>query len=90
MQEVMDKNGMPVRVGANVRLLELSGDWLEQLPDDEKSDVLSMIGEVHEVYEIDEYGLAWVSKSWPEESEGRYRAHSIGLSAHEMEISDAA
>ncbi len=89
MQGVSDKYGNAVTVGSWVRLISLSGQWLEELPDDEKDDVLSMVGDVHEVYEIDEYGLAWVSKSWPDDEEGRYRAHSIGLSPHEMEIARA-
>jgi hypothetical protein len=67
-------------------LLSLSGQWLEELSDEEKDDVLSMVGDVHEVYEIDEYGLAWVSKFWPDDEESRYRAHSIGLSSQDMEI----
>ena len=65
-----DRAGNLVHVGAHVRLLSLSGNWLEELPHEEKPDVLSMIGEVFEVEEIDDYGRAWISKSWPNEKAG--------------------
>lgn len=48
-----DRNGREVDVGSRVKLLGLSGRWLDELPADEKEDVLSMIGEVFEVEEID-------------------------------------
>ena len=84
----LDKVGKPVCVGARVRLLSLSGNWLEDLPDEEKQDVLSMVGEVFEIEEIDEYGHPWVRKSWPNEMEGKCHSHSIALESHEMELVD--
>ena len=83
-----DKTGKPVHVGSRVRLLSLSGNWLEELPHDEKQDVLSMIGGVFEVEEIDEYGHPWVRKSWPNEAEGKCHSHSIALEPQEMELVD--
>lgn len=83
-----DKNGKPVHVGSRVRLLSLSGNWLEELPHEEKNDVLSMIGEIFEVEEIDEYGHPWVRKSWPNEAEGKCHSHSIALEPQEMELVD--
>ena len=83
-----DKTGKPVHVGSRVRLLSLSGNWLEELPHEEKQDVLSMIGEVFEVEEIDEYGHPWVRKSWPNEAEGKCHSHSIALEPQEMELVD--
>lgn len=81
-----DRNGRPVGVGARVRLVGLSGKWLEELPPEEKRDVLSMIGEVFVVEEIDEYGHPWVRKSWPDEDAGRCHSHSIALEPQEMEL----
>lgn len=81
-----DKAGNIVQVGASVRLLCLSGKWLEELSVEEKRDVLSMIEEVFEVDEIDEYGHPWVQKSWPNEAEGKCHSHSIALESHEMEV----
>jgi hypothetical protein len=73
-------------VGARVRLLSLSGKWLDELPAEEKLDVLSMIGDVFEIEEIDEYGQPWVRKAWPNEAEGTCHSHSIALASHEMEL----
>lgn len=81
-----DRSGKPIHVGARVRLLSLSGNWLEELPLNEKQDVLSMIGEVFEVEEVDEYGHPWIRKAWPNEAEGRCHSHSIALEPHEMEL----
>lgn len=71
-----------------MRLLGLSGRWLDELPPDEKQDVLSMIGEVFEVEEIDEHGHPWVRKLWPNEKEGKCNSHSIALESKEMELVD--
>ena len=48
-----DMHGYTVEVGTPVRLLSLSGQWLEELPTEEKNDVISMIGQIFEVEEID-------------------------------------
>ena len=45
-----------------------------------------MIGEIFEVEEIDEYGSAWIRKSWENEEEGTCIGHSIALAPHEMEL----
>ncbi len=81
-----DKHGNIVRIGARVRLLGLSGRWLDELPEDEKDDVLSMIGETFEIEEFDEYGHPWISKSWPDSEAGTFRLHSIALEPNEMEL----
>jgi hypothetical protein len=85
----VDCHGHPVRVGTRVRLLSVSGNWFDQLPAEERDDVLSMVGEVFEVEEIDEYGSPWVRKSWPDEEAGTCNSHSIALDPHEMEVVDA-
>ena len=82
----IDRNGNVVPIGARVRLLGLSGKWLEELPPAERRDVQSMIGEVFEVEEIDEYGHAWIRKAWPNEKEGTCYSHSIALDSGEMEL----
>jgi hypothetical protein len=76
LQSPKDRNGNVVQVGTRVRVVSLSGKWLDELPGDEKDEVLSMIGEVFEVEEIDEYGQPWVRK----------RSHSLALAACEMEV----
>ncbi len=81
-----DHLGNEVLVGSRVRLLKLSGNWFQQLPSDEKLCVSSMIGEIFEVEEIDEYGSPWISKDWHHEHEGTCFGHSIALDAQEMEL----
>ena len=85
MQSPKDKHGNAVCVGARVRVLSLSGEWLNDLPQDEKGNVLSMIGEVFEIEEIDEYGQPWVRKSWPNERDSSCQSHSVALAPHEIE-----
>ena len=48
-----------------------------------------MIGEILEVYEIDDYGSPWVKKWWclPE---GKSFSHSLALASSEMEVVDEA
>lgn len=83
-----DCKGRVVGVGSRVRLLGLSGRWLDELPPDERQDILSMIGEIFSVEEIDEHGHPWIRKSWPNEEEGKCHSHSIALESHEMELLD--
>lgn len=82
----LDRNGKTVRVGDRVRLLQLSGQWFDELPADEKPEVMSMIGEIFEVEEIDDYGRPWIRKNWSDGDEGTCHGHSIALDAHEMEL----
>ncbi|MGD2129215.1 MAG: hypothetical protein PVJ17_07910, partial [Lysobacterales bacterium] len=71
------------------RVLAIDPKVLDSLPEDERTRVDSMLNEVLEVYEIDEYNQAWVDKRW-ERGEDCMESHSLGLSAAEMElVSDA-
>ncbi|MBV2194580.1 MAG: hypothetical protein KUL81_14705 [Azonexus sp.] len=90
MPSSIDINGSPVAVGSTVRLPSLSGQWLENLPAEERSDVMSMVGEIFVVEEIDDYGHPWVRKSWPNEAEGKGHSHSVALEQHEMEVVQSA
>ena len=65
----IDRNGTPVHVGTRVRLLKLAAFLERDLPADEWQRLQTMVGEVFEVYEIDEYGSAWVEKWWHESSD---------------------
>jgi hypothetical protein len=80
----MDCNGHPVCVGSRVRDLQLTGEWYEELPPDERPLVDSMVGEVFSIGEIDEYGQPWICKHWPNEAEGKCQSHSVALEPREM------
>jgi hypothetical protein len=83
--EAKDINGTVVRVGTRVRVLKISPSVLAQLPESEAECARSMEGEVFEVYEIDEWGGAWVEKLWRTD-DGTSSSHSLGLGPGQMEV----
>ena len=83
--ETRDINGATVRVGTQVRVLKISESVLSQLPESEAEAARSMEGEVLEVYEVDEWGGAWVEKSW-RGPDGKAVSHSLGLGPGQMEV----
>jgi len=85
--EIQDVNGAPVRVGTRVRVLTISESVLSQLSESEADAARSMEGEVLEVYEIDEWGGAWVEKSWRAD-DGTLVSHSLGLGPEQMEVEE--
>ena len=83
--ETKDIHGAVVRVGTQVRVLKISASVLSQLPKSEADCARSMEGEVFEVYEVDEWGGAWVEKFWRTE-DGTSSSHSLGLGPEQMEV----
>lgn len=83
--ETKDRFGRPVRIGNRVRVISLSQELLDSLPEDERPLVTQMINGIFEVDEIDQWGAAWVTKSWARGNE-EYDAHGIGLAPSEMEL----
>ena len=83
--EVTDKNGAAVRVGTWVRVLRISDSVLSQLSESEAEAARAMEGDVLEVQEIDEWGGAWVEKSW-HEPDGTAVSHALGLGPQQMEV----
>ena len=81
-----DKTENIIFVCARVRLTDLSKAWIDTLPDHEKQRVLSMVGEIFTVEEIDKNGGAWISKSWPAGKEGHTYSHSLALKSHEIAL----
>ena len=81
-----DRNGSIVSVGDRVRLLSLSGRWFDELPPDERDDVMSMVDAIFEIEQIDEYGHPWIRKSWPNEEAGTCRSHSVAVEPQEIEL----
>ncbi len=68
-----------------VRVIHVDEAIIKTLPEEERLDVRSMLNEVLEVNDIDEYGQAWVEMEW-DRGEGQIESHSLGLSSHEMEL----
>lgn len=85
MKVTKDRSGSPVKLGSKVRVLKIRPSVIEDLPSKEKTDVLSMQGEVLEVYEVDEWGSAWVKKWWHGKDDRAF-SHSIALKPEEMEV----
>jgi len=83
--ETRDINGTVVRVGTRIRVLKISASVLAQLPRSEADCARSMEGEVYEVYEVDEWGGAWVEKWW-RSGDGKSSSHSLGLGPGQMEV----
>ena len=84
---VTDRHGIEVKVDSFVKVLSLDPADFSHLDEKELSEVMSMIGEVLQVYEVDEYGQAWVTKEWWL-SDSDVMSHSVGLSSKEMEIQE--
>ena len=76
-------------VGSHVRVLTIQESLMEGLARDEAADLRAMVGGIFEVYEIDQWGAAWVANWWPRDR-GASHSHSIGLDPHEMELAEAA
>lgn len=83
--EAQDINGTPVHVGTRVRVLRISDEVLDQLSEAEAEAARAMEGDVLEVQEIDEWGGAWVEKSW-HEPDGTAVSHALGLGPQQMEV----
>ena len=78
MNQAHDCNGKPVLVGSRVRIVAIAAFLERNLPPDEWKCVRSMLGEVFEIYEIDDWGGAWV----------QYQSYSLSLVSDEMELVD--
>lgn len=85
MSATRDRNGAIVQVGSRVKVLHVRPSVLHRLNPDEARDVQSMEGETLEVYEVDEWGSAWVTKWW-KPSDDKAFSHSLALAPEEMEL----
>lgn len=78
-----DNSGQPVRVGTRVRITHIHDSTIAPLSQLERERVLSMLGEAFDVYEVDEWGQAWVEKWW-HKGENLADSHSLGLEPQQM------
>lgn len=76
VKQVPDRNGKKVLVGSRVPVVAIAAFLERDLPPEEWECVRSMLGEVFEIYEIDEWVGAWV----------QYQSHSLSLESDEMEL----
>jgi len=76
VKQVPDRNGKKVLVDSRVRVVAIAAFLERDLPPEEWECVRSMLGEVFEIYEIDEWVGAWV----------QYQSHSLSLESDEMEL----
>jgi hypothetical protein len=81
----VDRSGQQVAVGAQVRVLRIAPSVLNDLPLAEVQHLEAMVGQVFEVYEIDEWGQAWVQTFWDPPRDECW-GHSLGLDPDEMEV----
>ncbi len=82
-----DRNGNIVKEGSNVKVVAIDPSVINKLNEKEKVNVNSMLGQVFEVEEIDNYGSAWVTKWW-KSKESESFSHSLGLSSSEIELTN--
>jgi hypothetical protein len=81
-----DRKGNAVFLGTKVRLLKL-GEWVyRELPADEVAELETMVGDVFEVSQVDEYGVAWIGKDWYTPEGKLDFSHTLALDSDEMEV----
>jgi len=83
--KAFDRLGKPVHAGSRVRVLSIAEFLARDLPADEYSRLLKMVGKVLDVTEIDQWGGAWVEMQFAEDDD-HVSSHSLSLSADEMEL----
>jgi hypothetical protein len=87
-QETLDCKGRFVKIGTRVRVLAIPPFGTASLKKDQIARINSMLGEEFKVYDIDEYGHAWVEKWWETGADSKI-SHSLALGSNDMERVDA-
>lgn len=77
--------GATVSEGSVVRVLRISPSVFQALDTQEREQIESMLGEELSVYEVDQYGRAWVEKWWHED-ETHASSHSLALEPSDMKV----
>jgi hypothetical protein len=85
--ETHDKNGLSVTNGCRVRITGLMPKTIGAIPPEDLSQVLSMVGEIFKVDNVDDYGQAWVYKELLTQGDAHF-GHMLGLAPKEMERID--
>ncbi|MFS1526352.1 hypothetical protein ACL7TT_20045 [Microbulbifer sp. 2304DJ12-6] len=80
----VDVNGKKVVVGSKVKVLYINPRITEFLPEEEVSDINSMLHDILDVYEVSD-NFVKVEKVWGR-GEGRTESHRLTLSSGEIEL----
>lgn len=80
---IPDCRGNLVSIGTKVKVLNIDPNIISGLPEDEISDVNSMVGEVFEIIEIVD-GVAFIEKYW-DLGDGYTNYHEVGLRSKDFE-----
>ncbi len=86
IKATQDIDGNEIHIGDYVEVLEIDKAIDHNLPEEERAQVFSMVGEIFEVEEIDEFGCAWITKWFPTKDQTHF-AHGIALEKHQMRLS---
>lgn len=82
---VVDIAGKPVTVGSTVRLLTVRKSILDRLDPKAREKVAEALHQLFSIYEIDEWGGAWIKIVWTELNQTS-RSESISLAKDEMKV----
>lgn len=81
---ITDCDGLSVVIGSKVRLLRIDEKILQLVPDNERNDVASMIGDVVEVYDIRGHFLC-VEKSW-DRGDGKTESQMLSVIGDDVKL----
>lgn len=80
-----DRNGTKVEIGDVVRVVEVSEEFLDLLPDDERSHIEGMLNNEYAIDDFPEAGKASVS-IWFEFGDGSHGFGGLYMLPHEFEL----
>ncbi|MEJ2795798.1 hypothetical protein WAE56_20545 [Iodobacter sp. LRB] len=80
-----DYTGTVVTAGSAVRIMRIPPSIFNAMNAQEKEQIESMLGEIFLVYEVDQYGCAWIEKWWHKD-ETHASSHSLALEPSDMEV----
>lgn len=82
--KLTDRHKQTLAVGDIIRIVQLSDEFVESFPADERILISSMVGKLFKIIAQDELGQACVMREWHDER-GQPQSHVIALDPEEME-----
>ncbi len=80
-----DRHGTEVKMGDIVRVVEVSAEFLDLLPDDERPHIERMLNNEYAIDDFPEPGKASVSIQW-EFNDGTHGFGGLYMLSHEFEL----